>query len=44
MHYSARWGKNQSLRMGVVVADSPTGPFLDVLNHPTFHGNGIIAV
>ena len=36
MHYSARWGKNQSLRIGVAVADSPTGPFLDVFNRPMF--------
>jgi GH43 family beta-xylosidase len=36
MHYSARWGKNQSLRLGVAVADSPTGPFLDVFDHPMF--------
>jgi GH43 family beta-xylosidase len=36
MHYSARWGKNQSLRIGVAVADSPTGPFTDIFNHPMF--------
>ena len=36
MHYSARWGKNQSLRIGVAVADSPSGPFSDVFNHPMF--------
>jgi GH43 family beta-xylosidase len=36
MHYSARWGKNRSLRPGVAVADSPTGPFVDVFNRPMF--------
>lgn len=36
MHYSARWGKNQSLRMGAAVADSPLGPFTDVFNQPMF--------
>jgi GH43 family beta-xylosidase len=36
LHYSARWGKNQSLRIGVATADSPSGPFMDVLNHPMF--------
>jgi GH43 family beta-xylosidase len=36
MHYSARWGMNQSLRIGVAVAESPLGPFVDVVNHPMF--------
>ena len=36
MHYSARWDKNQSLRIGVAIADSPTGPFTDIFNHPMF--------
>ena len=36
MHYSARWGKNQSLRIGVATADSPAGPFVDVFNRPMF--------
>lgn len=36
MHYSARWSKNQSLRLGVAVADSPAGPFVDLFNHPMF--------
>lgn len=36
MHYSARWGKNQSLRIGVAVAESPLGPFLDAFNRPMF--------
>lgn len=36
MHYSARWGKNQSLRIGVAVAQTPAGPFLDVFNRPLF--------
>lgn len=36
MHYTARWGKNHSLRMGVAVSDSPLGPFVDVFNRPMF--------
>jgi beta-xylosidase len=36
MHYSARWGKNMSLRIGVAAADSPSGPFVDVFNQPMF--------
>jgi len=36
MHYSARSGKNQSLRLGVATADSPAGPFVDVFNRPMF--------
>lgn len=36
MHYSARWGKNQSLRIGVAVAESPSGPFTDVIAGPMF--------
>jgi len=36
MHYSARWGKNQSLRIGVAMADEPTGPFMDIFNRPMF--------
>ena len=36
MHYSARWDKNQSLRIGVATADAPGGPFVDLFNHPMF--------
>jgi len=36
LHYSARWGKNQSLRIGVATSASPSGPFTDVFNHPMF--------
>jgi GH43 family beta-xylosidase len=36
MHYSARWGRNQSLRIGVATAASPSGPFVDVINQPMF--------
>ena len=36
MHYSARWGKNQSLRLGVAVSESPLGPFVEVANRPMF--------
>jgi GH43 family beta-xylosidase len=36
MHYSARWGKNQSLRIGAAAADSAGGPFVDVFNRPMF--------
>ncbi|PKK98019.1 MAG: glycosidase [Tenericutes bacterium HGW-Tenericutes-2] len=30
MHYSARWSKNHSLRIGVAISSSPLGPFVDV--------------
>ena len=36
MHYSARWEKNQSLRIGVAAADAPGGPFVDVFDYPMF--------
>jgi GH43 family beta-xylosidase len=36
MHYSARWGANQSLRIGVAVSDLPAGPFVDLFNQPMF--------
>jgi GH43 family beta-xylosidase len=36
MHYSARWGKNESLRIGVAVANDPGGPFTDAFKHPMF--------
>lgn len=36
MHYSARWARNQSLRIGVATSASPEGPFLDVFDHPMF--------
>ena len=36
MHYSARWRKNQSLRIGVARADTPRGPFVDITNQPMF--------
>jgi GH43 family beta-xylosidase len=36
MHYSARWAKNQSLRIGVAVANFPTGPFVNLFNRPMF--------
>lgn len=36
MHYSARWNKNKSLRIGVAVSETPDGPFLDLFNHPMF--------
>lgn len=36
MHYSARWGETQSLRIGVAIAESPLGPFVDVSNRPMF--------
>lgn len=36
MHYSARWKKNSSLRIGVAVADQPEGPFIDVYDRPMF--------
>ena len=36
MHYTARWRKNGSLRIGVAVSDSPLGPFVDVHKEPMF--------
>ncbi len=36
MYYTARWSKNNSLRIGVAVSDSPGGPFKDVYDHPMF--------
>ena len=36
LHYSARWGENQSLRIGVATSNSPGGPFVDVFNQPMF--------
>ena len=36
MHYTARWRKNNSLRIGVAVSDSPMGPFVDVWDEPMF--------
>lgn len=36
LHYSARWGKNLSLRIGVAISEAPNGPFVDVYNHPMF--------
>lgn len=36
MHYSARWSQNRSLRIGVAIADSPAGPFVDFFNRPMF--------
>lgn len=36
MHYSARRREDESLRIGVAVSDSPTGPFVDVHGKPMF--------
>lgn len=41
MFYSAQWKQNpnkelENFRIGVAVADSPTGPFIDLANHPVF--------
>jgi GH43 family beta-xylosidase len=36
MYYTARWNKNNSLRIGVAVSDSPRGPFKDIYDHPLF--------
>ena len=36
MHYTARRKSDKSLRIGVAVADSPEGPFVDVYNGPMF--------
>lgn len=36
MVYSARWRENGSLRVGIAVSDSPSGPFVDALDAPLF--------
>lgn len=36
LYYSARWIENSSLRIGVAVADSPKGPFIDPYKRPMF--------
>lgn len=36
MYYTAGWKKNNSLRIGVAVSQSPTGPFIDVKDGPMF--------
>ncbi|HHT35787.1 MAG TPA: family 43 glycosylhydrolase [Firmicutes bacterium] len=36
MYYTAGWRKNDSLRIGIAVSDSPLGPFVDVLEEPLF--------
>lgn len=43
MYYTARWKEQQSLRIGVAVSDTPTGPFVDVLTEPMFdYGYAVI--
>lgn len=44
MHYSARWKKNDSLRIGVAVADSPLGPFVDVYDQAPMFDFGYAAI
>lgn len=41
MFYSAQWKQNpkndvENFRIGVAVADKPTGPFIDLINKPVF--------
>src|SRR3954464_12155394 len=41
MFYSAQWRENptkeaENFRIGVAVADKPTGPFIDIVNKPFF--------
>ena len=36
MIYTARWNKNHSLRIGVSVADKPSGPFEELTKGPLF--------
>ena len=36
MIYTARWKKNHSLRIGLAVSDTPTGPFKDIKDGPLF--------
>lgn len=42
MLYTARWQKNQSLRLGLAVADSPLGQFADVADKPFDFGYAAI--
>ncbi|TLS48651.1 glycosidase [Paenibacillus antri] len=43
MYYTARWKEKDSLRIGIAVADAPTGPFRDVSDRPMFD-DGIAAI
>ncbi len=36
MHYTAKSRELDSLRLGVAISDSPTGPFVDALGEPMF--------
>lgn len=36
MYYTAMWKNNDSLRIGVAVSETPTGPFEDVSDKPMF--------
>lgn len=36
MIYTARWKENHSLRIGLAISDTPTGPFKDIMDGPLF--------
>ena len=44
MHYSARWVKNDSLRIGVATSDSPLGPFIDVFDQQPMFDYGYAVI
>ncbi len=44
MHYTARWKKNDSLRIGVAKSKSPLGPFVDVFNQLPMFDDGYAVI
>jgi beta-xylosidase len=44
MHYTARWEKNSSLRIGVAIADNPLGPFIDVNDKEPMFDDGYAVI
>lgn len=44
MHYSARRKQDESLRIGVAVSDSPTGPFIDVYDKRPMFESGCATI
>ena len=44
MHYTARWDKNHSLRLGVAISDHPLGPFIDVYDKQPMFDDGYAVI
>lgn len=44
MHYTARWHKNDSLRIGVALSDSPLGPFIDIFDQLPMFDDGYAVI